>query len=163
MKRIVSVLFAVLIFAFAAMPAMAAKNPSPTASKEYNIVVHNTEGGTGTYTTKIDKDGKHATVKAKPKKGYEFVKWTSKGKYDIVDGDLTDDELTILLKSDVEFTPHFKKIGSKSESGSKPVKSNGSPVSPKTGDSSAFYLFGFIGVLIAAFAAVGVKLAVSKK
>jgi hypothetical protein len=160
MKKTVSLLIAVIILALSSVPAMAAI--SPTASKEYKIVVHNNKGGTGTYTTKIDKDGKHATVTAHPKKGYEFVKWTSKGKYKLIKGSLNDKELKILLQGDVEFTPIFKKIGSKSATPQTPVKRNQSPVSPKTGDSSVFFIFG--GLLAAAmFTAVGIKLAVSVK
>lgn len=160
MKKTLSVIVALIIVALFAMPAFAA--PSPTASKEYKIVVHNNNGGTGTYTTKVDKDGKHATITAHPKNGYEFVKWTTKGKYDIDDGDLTSKKLIITLNSDVEFTPIFKKIGGKTSS-TPSVSINESPVSPKTGDNSFYFLIAGIGVLFAAFCAVGVKLVVSKK
>lgn len=166
MKKIFSVLIAVLILAFSAAPALAYSNSSPTASKDFKVIIHNTEGGTGTYTRHVDKDGKHVTVKAHPKKGYEFVKWKIKGKYDPEGGKLTDQELRVLMKSDLEFTPVFRKKGGQStqpHSSQTPVKSNGSPVSPKTGDNSMFFLFTFIGLACAAVTAVGIKLAVSKE
>ncbi len=161
MKKTISVVVALVILALSAMPAFAL--PSPTASKEYNIIIHKTEGGSGTYTTKIDKDGKHAKIIAHPKNGYEFVKWIPKGKYEI-DGKLTDKTLSILLKSDVEFTPVFKKKGTSSSSVSPSVSQNDSPVSPKTGDSNAMYFFfGTLAALAIALGFVGVKLAFMKK
>lgn len=167
MKKTISIILAAIIFAFMTVPAVSARDYviSPTASKEYKIIVHNTDGGSGSYTTEIDEDGKHATVTAHPKKGYEFVKWKTKGKYDLLDGDLTDEELEILLKSDVEFTPVFRKIGTKSSSStpSKPVSRNASPISPKTSDSTPFFIIGFIALALAACAAVGIKLATAKK
>ncbi len=161
MKKALSIVIALIILAVSAMPVFAA--PSPTASKEYKVTVHKTNGGSGTYTTKINKDGKHATITAHPKNGYEFVKWKAKGKYDIEDGDLDDEKIRILLNSDVEFTPIFKKIGTKSHTSSPSISRNTSPVSPKTGDNSIFFLIGGIALIAAAFSAVGIKLAVSKK
>lgn len=161
MKKAVSLLFALIILAFASVPAMAL--PSPTASKDYKVIIHNTDGGTGTYTKEVDEDGRHVTVVAHPKKGYEFVKWKIKGKYDLEDGDLTDEELTVLMNSDLEFTPIFKKVGSKSTESKTPVKSNGSPTSPKTGDTSVFFIFTGIALLLAAMTAVTVKLAKDRK
>ncbi|MBR2280034.1 MAG: hypothetical protein IJ903_03805, partial [Ruminococcus sp.] len=105
MKKALSLLIAAVIIALSAMPAFAVI--SPTASKEYKIVVHNNEGGTGKYTTKVDKDGKHATITAHPKNGYKFSKWIIKGKYDIDEGDLNSKTLRILLKSNVVATPVF--------------------------------------------------------
>lgn len=161
MKKLVSVLVAALIIAFSVVPAFAL--PSPTKSKDYKIVIHNTKGGTGTYTTEKDEDGKHATITAHPKNGYEFVKWVIDGKYDLEDGSLTDKELTILMNSDIEATPYFKEVGTKSITSST-VSQNPSPVSPKTGfDAQPFAVFGFAALLIAAIGAVVVKLAVSKK
>ena len=83
MKKLFAVLFAALVVVFSAVPALAAKkgNPSPTPSIEYNLIIHKTEGGTGTYTYDKDEDGKHCYIVAKPKKGYRFVKWVIKGKY----------------------------------------------------------------------------------
>ncbi len=161
MKKTISIVVAFIILALSAMPAFAL--PSPTASQEYKIIIHKTEGGSGTYTTKTDKDGKHATITAHPKNGYEFVKWIPKGKYDS-DGELTDKTLSILLKSDVEFTPVFRKKGTSSAQESPSVSQNDSPVSPKTGDNNAMYFFfGALAALAIALGLVGAKLAFMKK
>ena len=167
MKRLFAVAVAVLILALGVIPAFAANNserPSPTPSREYNVVVHNTNGGTATYTTTIDEDGKHVLIVAHPKNGYEFDHWVIDGKYIIEDGSLTDEELRLLLKGDIVVTPVFKKIGSSStSSGSKTsISSNPSPVSPQTGDNALFFAIAAFVILAAAFGAVGVKLAVSK-
>lgn len=162
MKKALSLLIAAVIIALSAMPAFALI--SPTASKEYKIVVHNNEGGTGKYTTKIDKDGKHATITAHPKNGYKFSKWIIKGKYEIDEGDLNSKTLRILLKSNVVATPVFTKIGSKSTtSHGTTVSINSSPTSPKTGDNTMLYVIGLSSLAALAFVALGVKLAVSKK
>ncbi len=162
MKKALSLLIAAVIIALSAMPAFALI--SPTASKEYKIVVHNNEGGTGKYTTKIDKDGKHATITAHPKNGYKFSKWIIKGKYEIDEGDLNSKTLRILLKGNVVATPVFTKIGSKSTtSHGTTVSINSSPTSPKTGDNTMLYVIGLSSLAALAFVALGVKLAVSKK
>lgn len=162
MKKTLSIMVALIILAVSAMPVFAA--PSPTASKEYKIIVHNNEGGSGTYTTKIDKDGKHATITAHPKNGYKFSKWVIKGKYEIDEGDLTSKKLKILLKGDVEATPIFTKIGTKSTTpGTPSVIRNDSPTSPKTGDYNISHLFMVLALAAVPFAAVGIKLAFPKK
>lgn len=160
MKKVFSVLVAVLILAVSAMPVFAA--PSPTASKEYKIVVHNNKGGSGTYTTKVDKDGKHATITAHPKNGYKFEKWVIKGKYKIVNGDLTSKKLTLILKGDVEATPIFTKKGSKSSGSTTHISRNTSPVSPKTGDNTLYFAIMIsVGALLV-LTALGVKISTAK-
>lgn len=167
MKRVFAICFAVLIVVLAAVPAFAAKsdkNPSPTKPTEYNVVVHNNNGGTATYTTEVDEDGKHVTLVAHPKNGYKFKGWKINGKYILELGKLTDKEITILLQGDVEATPIYEKIGTSSTSSGSKVSINSGTTSPKTGDNSGLY---FIIIFAAAFAviagAVGVKLAISKK
>lgn len=167
MKKISAVAIALLILAFSVVPAFAAKKndrPSPTPSKDYTVVVHNTNGGNATYTTTIDEDGKHVLIVAHPKNGYKFDHWVIDGKYVIEQGSLTDEELKLLLKGDVIATPVFKKIGSSStSSGSKTsISSNPSPISPQTGNNALFFAITAFAVLAAAFIAVGVKLAVGK-
>ncbi len=163
MKKTLSVLVAALILVFSAMPVFAA--PSPSASKEYNVRVHNPNGGSSTYTTKTDKDGEHVTLTAHPKNGYEFSKWIIKGKYVLEKGDLSDDVITILLKGDVNVYPVFKKIGSESTStgSGTNISQNTSPTSPQTGDNTIYFAVALLAVVVVAFGAVGVKIAVSKK
>ena len=176
MKKVMALCFAVLIAVLAAVPVFAAKdkNPSPTKPKEYTIIVHNNNGGTGTYTTELDEDGRHATLVAHPKNGYRFKGWKINGKYVLEVGKLTDKEITILLQGDVEATPIFEKIGSKSSSSSSPTSSstssgstisiNSSTTSPQTSDNNGiFFIIAFAAVFAVIACAVGVKLAVSKK
>ncbi len=165
MKRVLAVLVAVLICVFSAVPAFAAKKakPSPTPSKEYNLIIHPTKGGTGTYTSKTDDDGKHCYIVAHPKKGYKFIKWVIKGKYDLEEGDLNSEKLTIVLRSDCEATPYFEKEGSKSSSSSTPASSNPSSESPKTGGNILFFIIALAAAFMLITAALGVKLARSKK
>lgn len=160
MKKTLSILVAVIVLALSVTPAFAA--PSPTASKEYNIIVHNNKGGSGTYTTKVDKDGKHATIVAHPKNGYEFVKWIIKGKYKIEKGDLNSKKLRLLLKSNVEATPVFKKIKTGSTTTGSPVSVNRSSTSPKTGDNTMYFVIGISAAAVLVLSALGVKLAKSK-
>lgn len=164
MKKTLSVLVAVIIAALSAMPAFAVvSSPSPTASKEYSIVVHNNEGGSGSYTTKTDKDGKHATIVAHPKNGYEFVKWIINGKYEITEGDLNSKTLKLLLKGNVVATPVFRKIKTGSKTTGSPVVVNRSSTSPKTGDNTVYFAIGLSAAALIIISALGVKLAKSKK
>ena len=167
MKRLFAVAFAVVILVLSVIPVFAAKesNPSPSPSKEYTVIVHNTNGGSGTYTTTMDEDGKHVLLVAHPKNGYVFDHWVIDGKYVIDKGSLTDEEIRLLLKSDIVATPVFRKIGSSStSSGSKTsISSNPSPVSPQTGNNAIFFAIAAFVALAAAFGAVGIKLAVNKK
>lgn len=156
MKKLFAVFVAALIVVFAAVPAFAA--PSPTKSSgQYKVTIHNQNGGSGSYTQKVDKDGQHVTLTAHPKNGYTFTKWVIDGDYEIVKGKLTDDEIVVLLKSDIDVYPHFKGKG-----GSVSVSQNTSPESPKTGDSTPLVIT-LISLSVLALGALGVKLAVSKR
>ncbi len=164
MKRVVSIVLAVFLIALSAMPAFA--KVSPEKSDEYNLIIHNTNGGSGTYTAEVDKDGKHCTLVAHPKNGYTFTHWVIKGKYGIDEGTLKDDSLTIVLKGDCEAWPYFKSNNKSEQSEpSKPVSRNSSTVSPKTGDNGSGMYFGFIALatLVAVCGAVGVKAYSTKK
>lgn len=161
MKKTLSILVAFLIVTLSAMPVFAV--PSPTASKEYHIIVHNNEGGSGSYTTKVDKDGKHATIIAHPKNGYKFVKWIINGKYEIEKGDLNSKKLRLLLKGNVVATPVFKKISTGSKTTGSHVVVNRSSTSPKTGDNTIYFAVGISAAALIVISALGVKLAKSKK
>lgn len=161
MKKTLSIIIAVVIAALSVMPVFAVV--SPTASKEYSIVVHNNEGGSGTYTSKIDEDGKHATIVAHPKNGYEFVKWIINGKYVIEKGDLNSKKLRLLLKGNVVATPVFRKIKTGSKTTGTPVVVNRSSTSPKTGDNMPYFVVGISAAALIVISALGVKLAKSKK
>lgn len=165
MKKIFSVLFVAIILAFSVMPAMAAtkdKNPSPSATETYNVIVHNNKGGSGSYTTETSADGKHIILTAHNKDGYKFKYWIIDGKYVMIDGDLNSPVIELLLKSDIEATPYFEKIGGGSSSNIS-VSQNENPVSPQTGSESIFYIIGVFGVLAVVVGALGIKLARNSK
>lgn len=156
MKKVFAVLVAAMIVVFAAVPAFAAPSPTKSSGK-YKVTMHNQNGGSGSYTEEKDKDGQHVTLKAHPKNGYTFTKWVIEGDYEITKGTLTDDEIVVLLKSDIDVTPQFKGKG-----GSVSVSQNTSPESPKTGDSTPLVIT-LISLSVLALGAVGVKLATSKR
>lgn len=173
MKKLVSLLTAVIVVALSAVTAMAA--PSPVASKELNVTVINTQGGSASYTVEYNADGEYVTLTANPKDKYQFSGWVIDGEYDIIEGTLQDETIVIRLKSDIKATPKYVKKGTGSTStGSEiPVKSskapqgsasrNSSATSPKTGDTAVYFMFGALAVLAAASVAVGVKLVCSNK
>ncbi|MCR5653631.1 MAG: hypothetical protein K6F88_07495 [Ruminococcus sp.] len=163
MKRICALAAAVLILVFAAVPAFAAdKNPSPTKPTVYHVVIHNPNGGTGTYTMEFDEDGQHATLVAHPKNGYDFVGWKIEGEYTLVSGKMTDKEIVILLRSDVDVYPMFKKSDAGSSSH---ISRNSSTVSPKTSnnDNSAFFFIVFSVLFVIVAGALGFKIAAGRK
>lgn len=163
MKKVFAVTIAALILVLSAIPVFAA-NPSPTKPTDYNVIIHNPNGGTATYTIEVDEDGQHATLVAHPKNGYEFVGWRIEGDYVLVDGELTDEIITILMRSDINAYPIFRKIGTSSTtSGS--ISINSDTTSPKTGDSSSpvYFIFLFAGFFVVAAGAVGIKLVAGKK
>jgi hypothetical protein len=122
------------LFVPAAQTVKAVDIPSPTARTEYKLVVRQNRGGSGYYTVKVDKDNqKIYKLIAHPKNGYGFIKWTIKGRYKIIKGNLKSKTLSIMIYSDCVATPFFrdKKTGKQVTT---TVKTNSSPVSPKTGE-----------------------------
>ena len=160
MKKVFAIIIAAVILALSVAPAFAASSPLP--SIDYKIRIHNTKGGTGTYVTEKDKDGKHATITAHPKQGYEFDHWVIEGKYELEDGDLKNPELTILMNGDIEATPYFKYKGKTPSSSTTSIKYDDGDESPKTGDST-YLAYLFAGMFVVLLAGVGVKLASSKR
>lgn len=141
MKKIVSVLFAILMVAFATVPAFAAENSvnspvattAPATTFKYEVDIIPSEGGDGSYefTTDIDEDGnQHVHIVPKPNPGYEFDHWEIDGPY-TTDDKLTDAEMDIIISGDVTITPYFKKPGSTVATGT--VSRDNSTTSPQTG------------------------------
>ena len=163
MKRISALIVAVLVLLFATIPAFAADNPSPTKPTDYNVVIHNPNGGTATYTVKVDEDGQHVILVAHPKNGYEFIGWKINGKYTIISGDLTDEEIEVLLGDDINARAVFRKIGTSSTT-STSISVNSSTVSPQTNDNnSVFFFIVFITLFAVISGFLGIKLAAGKK
>ena len=142
MKKIVSVLFAVLMVAFATIPAFAAENSvvspvattAPATTFRFEVDVIPTEGGDGSYefTTEIDENGnQHVHIIPKPNPGYTFDHWEIDGPYTTEDK-LTDSEMDLIITGDITVTPYYKKTGSSTvETGT--VNEDGNKTSPQTG------------------------------
>lgn len=167
MKKVLSVLVAVLLIAISALPAFAASvdSPKPTTANYDIKVVTDTDGGDYDfeYTSDVLDDGTQ-TVRftAKPDPGYEFAGWTFEGDYDIISGDLNSTVIELSISSDIKAIPLFKKAGSddKGTDGGKVIIDDGTK-SPQTGDVAMFSIIAISALALAA-AVVATK-KVSKK
>ena len=138
MKKIVSVLFAILMVAFATIPAFAAESPvattAPATTFKYEVDVIPSEGGDGSYefTTDIDENGEqHVHIIPKPNPGYTFDHWEIDGPYK-TDDKLTDPEMDLVITGDIDVTPYYKKKGTSTvETGT--VNRDVNKTSPQTG------------------------------
>lgn len=158
MKKICAIVLAVVLMVFTVVPAFASISPIPPV--EYDVVIENTEGGKGSYTTELLEDKKHAILVAHPKDGYKFSHWVIEGDYTIIDGSLTSEQITVLLNSDIVATPHFVSDGKKPAT--VPDQDHGS-TSPQTGDYVPTFIMFLAGAFALMLAGVSVKLATSKK
>lgn len=142
MKKIVAVLFAIIMVAVAAFPAFAADDsvispvattsPEPTTFK-YSVDIIPTDGGDGSYefTSDIDENGEqHVHIVPKPNPGYNFDHWDIDGPYKTEDK-VTDAEMDLIISGDITITPYFKKPGSTVATGT--VSKDTSSTSPQTG------------------------------
>lgn len=134
MKKMVSVIMALMLVVFATVPAFAVE--SPTASLEYTVEVIPTEGGDGSYefTTGIDTEGNQTVhIVPKPNPGFTFDHWVIEGPY-TTDGSLTDAELDLIITGDITVTPIYKKDG---QVATGTVSTDTSGKSPQTGSNEA--------------------------
>lgn len=137
MKKLICVLFALMMLITTAVPAFAAESPT-AATFAYTIEILPSGGGAGSYDRYTDDDGNECVhLIAKPYSGYVFDHWVIDGPY-TTDGKLTDAELDIIITGDVDATPVFRK---QSDSSLAPtIDKDDSPTSPQTGTNPlAFY------------------------
>ena len=141
MKKIVTVLVAIIMVAMAAVPAFAVESPVATTSPQtttykYYVEVIPSDGGDGKYefTTDIDEEGRqHVHIIPKPNPGYVFDHWEIEGSY-TTDNKLTDEEIDLVITGDIKVIPYFRKPGSSTvETGT--VNKDMSDTSPKTGSN----------------------------
>ena len=158
MKKLFSIALAIVMMIFAVVPAFAAI--SPTAGIEYDVIIENTEGGKGSYTSEIIDGEKVVILTANSKDGYEFSRWEIDGKYTVLEGSLKSKVLKVVINSDIVATPYFTKNGTEATI---KVSQDPKPVSPQTGDFTFYYIGVIALAFVAIFGAVGVKLATSKK
>ena len=136
MKKVLSVLMAVLMLTAIFAVAVAAEDyPSPSA-RDYWVVDVDVDGnGTANVETVTPPKGETTKLIAKPGDGSEFTGWTFEGEFEWVEGDANSLVIVIRPLSDVKFIAHFKG-----------AKSDGGKTSPTTGYNT--------GAIIAAIAVV---------
>ena len=134
MKKIMSVVLALVLVSVFSVSAMAAKSVTAPIVKDY-------EGGTGTYEQ--DASGDEYTFTAEPKDGYNFIGWEIDGNYEIIDGDLDSETITVQFLDgttleDVSAEPIFEKTEEDEEPDTgDEVDDTSDTKSPKNGDSVA--------------------------
>ncbi len=153
MKKAIAVLFAVIMVAFATVPAFAAEVNSPVAttapdsSLEYEVDIIPTEGGDGTYefVTEIDENGNQVvSISPKPNPGYTFNHWEIDGPY-TTENELTDAQMRLIITGDITVTPYFEKSGTVATG---TVSTDTSTTSPQTGANDALpYAVGVLSLL----------------
>jgi hypothetical protein len=176
MKKLVSVLFALMLVAFSVVPAFAVSSPQASTYK-YVVNVVPSEGGDGAYefVTEIDQDGKqHVQITPVENEGYIFDHWVIDGPYS-TDNNLTDSTMNIIITGDVQVTPYYvKKTDSSSTDSSAStsstsstsatsatVKKDTNSTSPQTGSNDAIAYT--IAILATAACAVAVLKLVKSK
>lgn len=135
MKKIVSIMFAVMLVVLSAVPAFAVVSPTASTYK-YVVEIIPTEGGDGSYefTTEIDENGEQGVhLTPKPNPGYTFDHWVIEGEYTTNDK-LTDGEIDIVITSDITATPYYTKDGTVATG---TISKDTGSTSPKTGASDA--------------------------
>ena len=153
MKKAIAVLFAVIMVAFATIPAFAAEVNSPVAttapdsSLEYEVDIIPTEGGDGTYefVTEIDENGNQVvSISPKPNPGYTFNHLEIDGPY-TTENELTDAQMRLIITGDITVTPYFEKSGTVATG---TVSTDTSTTSPQTGANDALpYAVGVLSLL----------------
>ena len=125
MKKVLSVLMAVLMLsAVFAVAVSAEEYPSPSA-RDYWVVEVDVDGnGTATADPVQTPKGDTSKIVAKPDAGNEFTGWTFEGEFEWVEGDANSAVIVIRPLGDVKFIAHFKGEG--------PGKDDGK-TSPTTG------------------------------
>lgn len=142
MKKLVSVICAIVMVVFATVPVFAANDQvvspvattAPDATYKYIVTVIPTEGGDGTYefTTDIDENGEQGVhIVPVPNIGYTFDHWVIDGPYTTEDK-LTNGEMDLVITGDITVTPYYTKDG-QVQTGT--VNQDNSNTSPKTGAS----------------------------
>jgi hypothetical protein len=169
MKRVLTIMVAVLLIAVSVMPAFAESVDSPTPTKaNYQITIVQAEGGTASYSfvTPVGEVGKQTVhFSAKVDDGYTFAGWTFEGNYSLL-GNASDTELDVVVGSDLKVVPAYTKNGGDTkktddtskttDNSKKDTTVDTSSKSPKTGSSE------FVYVAIASVALLGLVFVAKK-
>jgi len=171
MKKVISLLVAVLILACGIVSVSAEISPTaPIVGDKITIDAVPVPDNAGSVTPDIDNPfeyiiGSDGTVKlvASTNEGFKFVRWEFvTGEFDIIEGSLTSPTITILPKgnANIRAYAHFVKDGETvpSEPDTKPVTPpDDGDKSPITGQPVAMYSAAAAVVLMIGFAVIALK------
>lgn len=148
MKKILAVLFAVLLISVSSVAALAA--PSPTAPVIYNVTVEAQQGGSVHSSVETVQQGDQVILTATVDDGYIFTTWNISGEYEIVEGSLSSERIVVRPDSDIHATAGFKAasadVPTSPTEGPAPGPGNDSPTSPQTGYDG--FVFAGLSVLL---------------
>lgn len=171
MKKVVSLLIAVLLMACAVVSVSAEISPTAPTFVDKTIVIDAiaVPDNAGSVTPDVDNPveyiaGSDGTVKlvASSMEGFKFSHWEFvTGEFDIIEGSLTSSTIVILPKGDVNIRAYanFVEEGAEiTEPSSTPVeKPDDDDKSPTTGDAAPVFFVASAVVLMLGFAVVALK------
>ncbi len=149
MKKVLSVLMAVLMLTAVFAVAVSAEEYPSISDRDYYVVYVDVDGNG---TANVDpvtpkKDGDTAKLVAKPGNGAEFSGWTFEGEFEWVEGDANSLVIVIRPLGDVKFVAHFKDG----------AKTDGGKTSPTTGYNTSAIIAAIAVVLTISAAVVVVN------
>lgn len=148
MKKILAVLFAVLLISVSSVAALAA--PSPTAPVIYNVTVEAQQGGSVHSSVETVQQGDQVILTATVDDGYIFTTWNISGEYEIIEGSLSSERIVVRPDSDIHATAGFKAasadVPTSPTEGPASGPGNDSPTSPQTGYDG--FVFAGLSVLL---------------
>ena len=146
MKKVLSVLMAVLMLSAIFAVAVAAEdNPSPEPQNYYKVEITVDGNGTANGDPTTGEEGGTSKLVANPDPGSKFIGWVIEGDYEIVEGSLTSPVLVIKPKGTVKVIAKFE--------ATTPGKDNG-PTSPTTGYNTEIVIALMSAVLTVSLAVV---------
>ncbi len=144
MKKVLSVLFAVVMLTAVLAVAVAATEYPSVSVRDYYVVEVTADGdGTATAETVTPQKGDTTKLIARPGDGSEFTGWTFEGEFEWVEGGPNSPVIVIRPKGDVKFVAHFK--GASRDT---------TPTSPTTGYNTAAVIAVMTAVLSVSVAVV---------
>lgn len=152
MKKISAIVLVLAMMFALATTAFAIS--SPTGEKDYDIktyVVDDVEGTAAFQWYKIIPEGDNIRLIVDDKYINSFIKWIIEGEYEIVEGSLTDTEIVIRPKSDINAFAHVTNASIVTDTDKQPGKTDDGKKSP---DTSATPVASVVFVTLLAGAAV---------
>ena len=133
MKRIISLVLAIVLLFSIGTTAFAAISPS--GNKYYKVTIIHPSGEKEKFSVK---QGTPVELSLAVGEEKDFVKWEISGDYEIISGSLKDGTLVIMPLSDLTIRKVFKDRKPDKDKG----ETNDSEESPQTGSNLIFILFG---------------------